>query len=172
MKKLLIPFDGSESAMHAVRYAVSKVKDQPDYEAHLLHVVESLNLTADPDYWQPDVQRKHLEKGEQTIAQARQAFEEIRGTQAHRPHGLSASRHCQVRTQQRLRRNRDGFTRHESHERVLGRLGGDPHAAACRLPGHGGEVSDDALSIAAASPGIEDIAWIWALDGAPHRTFP
>lgn len=77
MKKILIPFDGSESAMHAVRYAVDLVKERPQAEVHLLHVVEPLNITTDPDYWRPDVKAEHLKKGEQTLARAKQAFEDI-----------------------------------------------------------------------------------------------
>lgn len=77
MKKILIPFDGSESAMHAVRHVADQMKDRSQAEVHLLHVVEPLNITTDPDYWKPDVQREHLNKGEQTVTRAKKVFEEI-----------------------------------------------------------------------------------------------
>lgn len=79
MKKILIPFDGSESAMRAVDHAIKLLKDRPrhEVEVHLLHICEPLNMTTHPDYWRPEVQREHLENGEKTIAAARQAFEAL-----------------------------------------------------------------------------------------------
>ena len=40
MKKLLLPFDGSESALHAVQYAAAEAAAGPEAEIHLLHVIE------------------------------------------------------------------------------------------------------------------------------------
>lgn len=76
MKKILIPFDGSESAMRAVRFVADQVKDRHQAEVHLLHIVEPLNITTDPNYWKPEVQRDHLNKGEQTVARAKKVFED------------------------------------------------------------------------------------------------
>lgn len=77
MKKILIPFDGSESAMRAVRHVADQVKAMPEAQVHLLHIVEPLNITTDPNYWRPEVQREHLDKGEQTLAPAKKIFEDM-----------------------------------------------------------------------------------------------
>jgi nucleotide-binding universal stress UspA family protein len=42
MRKLLVPCDGSESALHAVRHAVSEALAGPAAEIHLLHVMEPM----------------------------------------------------------------------------------------------------------------------------------
>lgn len=77
MRKILVPFDGSDSAMRAVNYAVNTVKYLPknEFEVHLLHVCEPLNLTTEADYWRPEVQSAHLLKGEKTLSRAKEAVE-------------------------------------------------------------------------------------------------
>lgn len=42
MKKLLLPFDGSESAIHAAHHAAAEAAAGPEAEIHLLHVIEPL----------------------------------------------------------------------------------------------------------------------------------
>lgn len=42
MKKLLLPFDGSESAFHAVHHAAAEAASGQETEIHLLHVIEPL----------------------------------------------------------------------------------------------------------------------------------
>jgi len=42
MKKLLLPFDGSESAIHAVHHAAAQAAAGPEAEIHLLHIIEPL----------------------------------------------------------------------------------------------------------------------------------
>lgn len=42
MKKLLVPCDGSESALRAVRHAAAETSARPGYEIHLLHVIEPM----------------------------------------------------------------------------------------------------------------------------------
>jgi nucleotide-binding universal stress UspA family protein len=49
MKKLLLPFDGSESALHAVHHAVAAAATGPEAEIHLLHVIEPLLPLGLPD---------------------------------------------------------------------------------------------------------------------------
>ncbi len=79
MKKILVPFDGSESSMRAVNHVADLAKESAmnEIEVHLLHVCEPLNMTTDPDYWRPEVQRSHLEKGEQSLSRAREAFKAV-----------------------------------------------------------------------------------------------
>lgn len=42
MKKLLVPCDGSESALRAVRHAAAEAAAGPATEIHLLHVIEPM----------------------------------------------------------------------------------------------------------------------------------
>lgn len=42
MKKLLVPCDGSESALRAVRHAAAEAADGSGAEIHLLHVIEPM----------------------------------------------------------------------------------------------------------------------------------
>ena len=42
MRKILIPVDTSESAKHAVQYAATMARDNPDLQLHLLNVQEPI----------------------------------------------------------------------------------------------------------------------------------
>ena len=48
MKKILVPYDGSDSAMHAVQYAVSLAQQMTDVELHLLNVLSPVAGINDP----------------------------------------------------------------------------------------------------------------------------
>lgn len=57
MKKLLVPFDGSESALRAVHHAAAEATSGPAAEIHLLHVIEPLlpvMLSDPPDACEAD----------------------------------------------------------------------------------------------------------------------
>lgn len=76
MTKVLVPFDGSESAMRAVRYAISMAKKSPQHEFSLLHVIDITRLGTDESFWKGDTKEKILAEGEQLLAPARQAFDQ------------------------------------------------------------------------------------------------
>lgn len=76
MAKLLIPFDGSESAMRAVRHAINMAKDPAQYEVHLLHVQDITHLGTDDSFWQGGTKEKLLDEGERTLVPAKQACEQ------------------------------------------------------------------------------------------------
>ena len=44
MRKILIPCDGSDNSLRAVRYAASLAKDLPDVQLELLHVQDPMLL--------------------------------------------------------------------------------------------------------------------------------
>jgi nucleotide-binding universal stress UspA family protein len=44
MQKVLLPFDGSESAKRAVRYLVDAARSYPDLEVHVLNVQPAIRL--------------------------------------------------------------------------------------------------------------------------------
>ena len=65
MKKLLLPFDGSESAIHAVHHAAAEAAAGPEAEIHLLHVIEpllSLGLSDASDASSPGPLEEHFSK--------------------------------------------------------------------------------------------------------------
>ena len=62
MKKLLLPFDGSESAIHAVHHAAAEAAAGPEAEIHLLHVIEPLLRLRVPDLSTPGPLDEHFSK--------------------------------------------------------------------------------------------------------------
>lgn len=42
MQKILVPVDGSDNALRAVRHAIAAANSNPMIELHLLHVLESM----------------------------------------------------------------------------------------------------------------------------------
>lgn len=75
MKKFLVPTDGSENAMRAVRYAAELAKENPGYEVVLLHVVDPSDLI-DDNHWKENAIEKHTSEGQSKLASARRVFEE------------------------------------------------------------------------------------------------
>lgn len=76
MTKVLVPFDGSESAMRAVRHISSVAKDSTQYEVLLFHVVDITRLGTDDSFWKGGTKEKLLEEGEQILAPAKQALDQ------------------------------------------------------------------------------------------------
>lgn len=76
MIKVLLPFDGSESSMRAVRHAISMAKNSSAHEFSLLHVIDITKLGADESFWKGDTKEKILAEGEQLLAPARAAFDQ------------------------------------------------------------------------------------------------
>ena len=77
MRKTLIPYDGSESSMRALRYAISMEKENPGGQFYLLHVADPTTYFAmDEEIFNPNEKEKMLEKAERTLLSAKQAFNE------------------------------------------------------------------------------------------------
>ena len=64
MKKVLIPFDGSESALRAVQYAATLAKEISGIEFELLTVTDPVELRSHAGS-STDIRRKQEEKGRQ-----------------------------------------------------------------------------------------------------------
>lgn len=76
MVKVLIPFDGSESAMRAVRHAIFMAKDSAGHEFLLFHVLDISSLGTDESFWKGGTREKLLSDAEQVLTPAKQAFDQ------------------------------------------------------------------------------------------------
>jgi len=75
MRKILVPFDGSENAGRAVNYAISVAKEDPQAEIHLLQVVDPSQLATNEGFWQGSSKVTLLADGERTLQPALERFE-------------------------------------------------------------------------------------------------
>jgi len=74
MKKILLPFDGSESAKRAVEHVISLAKETPGTEVHLLHVADPTQLGTDESFWNGGTKDKLLSAGARVLEPAKQAL--------------------------------------------------------------------------------------------------
>lgn len=74
MPKVLLPFDGSDSALHAVRYAASLAKENPAIQLELLYVLDPMTLGAHAGLSQQDIERLHADETARVVAPAQQAL--------------------------------------------------------------------------------------------------
>lgn len=74
MKKILLPFDGSESAKRALQHVAAMVKENPQSEVHVLHVVDPSQLGTDESFWSGGTKETLLADGERVLAPAKQAL--------------------------------------------------------------------------------------------------
>lgn len=71
MLKILLPFDGSSSALHAVQYAVKLSQSEIKMEVYLLNVQEQPAIELSPALLTPEMrQTHHREEGEKTCRPA------------------------------------------------------------------------------------------------------
>lgn len=75
MRKVLVPTDGSENAMRAVRYAAELAKENANHEVFLLHVVDPSDLI-DDNHWKQTAIEKHTSEGQSKLAAAKQIFDQ------------------------------------------------------------------------------------------------
>lgn len=71
MKKILLPFDGSESAKRALNHVLSIAKETPQTEIHLLHVVDPTQLGTDDSFWKGGTKEKLVADGEKVLESAK-----------------------------------------------------------------------------------------------------
>lgn len=78
MRKILVPFDGSDSAIRAVRYAARLAQDIPAMQLELLHVFQRTTPGLD-DLLQPDeYERLHADELARILDPAMQLLDEAR----------------------------------------------------------------------------------------------
>lgn len=71
MLKILLPFDGSNSALHAVQYAVKLSQSEIKMEVYLLNVQEQPAIELSPALLTPEMrQNYHLQEGEKICRSA------------------------------------------------------------------------------------------------------
>lgn len=85
MPKVLIPFDGSDSAMRAVRYAASLAKDIPSMQLDLLCVLDPILHKTHPDVSNADIERLYADEAARKLKPAKDVLEQA---------GLSCECHC------------------------------------------------------------------------------
>jgi nucleotide-binding universal stress UspA family protein len=77
MRKALIPYDGSESSMRALRYAISMEKEHPGGQLYLLHVADPTTYFAlDEEVFNPNEKERMLENAERTLLRAKKILDE------------------------------------------------------------------------------------------------
>lgn len=76
MEKILLPFDGSESATRALHRVCDQVKARPGSEVLLLHVVDPWAIDPETGSWQRADKSAFLDEGERVLAPARQVLDD------------------------------------------------------------------------------------------------
>ncbi len=76
MQQVLVPFDGSDNALRAVRYAASAARDQPGLQLELLHVVDPMSLRSNAVYTQDQLRGLQAEEAERLLQPARRLLEQ------------------------------------------------------------------------------------------------
>lgn len=87
MRKVLLPFDGSASAMHAVRHAAALAQQFPAMRLVLLHVLDPVVLGPHSTLSQQDIEQLHSADAARVLAPARQVLDEA---------GISYESHCRA----------------------------------------------------------------------------
>jgi nucleotide-binding universal stress UspA family protein len=72
MPKILVPFDGSESARRAVRVAVDMAKNSPSTKIDLLHVLEWTPAGSHVDVSPEELAKEHAAKAEEAVRPAKE----------------------------------------------------------------------------------------------------
>lgn len=76
MQKVLVPFDGSDNALRAVRYAASAAREKPDLQLELLHVLDPMSLRSNAAYTQDQLRELQAAEAERLLRPARQVLEQ------------------------------------------------------------------------------------------------
>lgn len=76
MEKILLPFDGSESATRAARFVCERVKTFPATEVLLLNVADPYASDPEAGSWQRADKSAFLEEAEHVLTPARQLLDE------------------------------------------------------------------------------------------------
>lgn len=87
MRKVLLPFDGSESALRATRYATTLAKDYPNLRLELLYVLDPMALKSHANLSQQDIERLHMEEADKALAPAKQLLDQA---------GVQYEAHCRA----------------------------------------------------------------------------
>jgi nucleotide-binding universal stress UspA family protein len=87
MKKILIPFDDSDNALHAVQYAVTLVHDIPSLDLELLCVLAPVPRRSHAGLDQTEIQRLYFSETATIMEPARQTLQQ---------YDISCEQHCRV----------------------------------------------------------------------------
>lgn len=87
MRKILVPYDGSNNAMRATQYAALLAKDIPDTEVDLLNVQEPSLVREHANLSAQEIKSKQDEDADRTLQQAKQILDDA---------GVNCSVHCRI----------------------------------------------------------------------------
>lgn len=87
MRKVLLPFDGSASAMHAVHYAAALAQESQALHLVLLHVLDPVTLGPHAALSQHDIEQLHAADMASMLAPARQVLDQA---------GVPYETHCRA----------------------------------------------------------------------------
>lgn len=76
MRKILVPFDGSESAQRAIQHAASVVRDSPSIQLDLLFVVDPMVERAQATMSEEENQNQIHREAEQVLQPAMQVLDQ------------------------------------------------------------------------------------------------
>lgn len=87
MQKILLPFDGSENALRAVRYAASLAQKDPSLELQLLHVLDPMPLRSHAALNHAEITAFYSKQASAVLEPARQTLEQA---------GIRCSQHYRI----------------------------------------------------------------------------
>lgn len=78
MRTLLVPFDGSESAMHALQYAMTLVQAKFAAELELLHVGDPMPIGTHGTMTHDEIQQREADESGRVLHPARKILDEAK----------------------------------------------------------------------------------------------
>jgi len=75
MKKVLVPFDGSDNALRAVAYAAKTAQEKPTLKLELLHVVDPMPLRSNATMTQEEIHKLYADEADRVLQPARDALD-------------------------------------------------------------------------------------------------
>ncbi len=75
VRKILIPYDGSENALRAVRFAASMARQLSAVELELLYVQDRIPLKMHASFSSHELERRQADEGNRVLQPAREALD-------------------------------------------------------------------------------------------------
>lgn len=76
MRKILVPFDGTENSLRVVQYAASAVQERPNVAIELLHVLDPMMFKSDAALPREEQSRLHAKEADSVLQPARKILDE------------------------------------------------------------------------------------------------
>jgi nucleotide-binding universal stress UspA family protein len=76
MKKILVPFDGSDNSLRALRYVVTLAQEHASLKVELLHVLDPMTVKPDTVMNQEQINHLYEQEADKVLRFARQILDE------------------------------------------------------------------------------------------------